>query len=193
MIVTIDTKGFDRLHNMLAAAGPKARDAIRRALNHTGAKAKTQMIRALTAQTGLKRGVIVRALKVSRAVHGGDMSSPGSGGLAFAIRSAGGNIRLKFFGARETRKGVTAAPRGQRQLYAGAFIKGGRFPRRVTLKFGGNVYRRAGGSRLPIQQIRSGVFIPEEMVEGASRDAFLGTVESSLPARLSHELLRILG
>jgi hypothetical protein len=193
MIVTVKTEGLDRLANMLAAAGPKARDAIRRALNHSGMKARTQMIRALTAQTGLKRAVIVRALKVSRAVHGGDMASPGSGGLTFAIRSAGGNIRLKFFGARETRAGVSAAPRGQRRTYPGAFIKGGRFPRRVPLKLGGNVFRRIGPGRRPIAQIRSGVFIPEEMVEGASRDAFLGTVESSLPARLSHELLRILG
>ncbi|GJE45316.1 hypothetical protein [Methylobacterium soli] len=44
--------------------------ALTRALNHTGDKARTQMTRALTAQTGLKRTVIVKALRVTRASPG---------------------------------------------------------------------------------------------------------------------------
>lgn len=191
--VRIGAEDFARLGNMLAAAGPKARHAQRRAINRAGDMARTQMIRALTAQTGLKRAVIVRALRVSRAVHGGALDGVGSGGLSYAIRSRGGDVSLKFFGARETRKGVSAAPFGKRRVFASTFIKGGRFPNRVALKMGGQVMARVGGARLPIQAQDSGVIIPEQMVEGATRAAFFSTVERVLPDRLAHELARILG
>jgi hypothetical protein len=59
--------GFDRLANLIGAAGKQAPMALQRAINHTGDKAKTAMVRSLTAQTALKRQVIVRALKVTRA------------------------------------------------------------------------------------------------------------------------------
>jgi hypothetical protein len=63
---------------------------------------------ALVSQTGLKRGTLVRAVK----------GSAGPGGYVF--KSHGGNIRLKFLGARETKKGVSAAPWNKRQIFAGA-------------------------------------------------------------------------
>ncbi len=195
MIVQVDAAAFMRLSNMLGAAGAGARHAIRRAINHTGDRAKTQMIRALTAQTGLKRGVIVRALRVTRAAHGGALDGAGSGALSYAIRSKGGNIALKHFRARETRAGVSAAPLGRRQVFAGTFIKGGAFPKRVALsKGGGHVFRRvAGARRLPVEKVRSGVFIPEQMTEGATADAFHAMVNAALPARMEHELGRIIG
>lgn len=185
MIVSVDVAGLDRLANLLGAAGNQAPHALRRAVNHTGDKARTVMVRTLTLQTGLKRGVIVRAMKVNRANFGS---------LVYAIRSKGGNVSLKFFGARETRSGVSAAPKGQRRIYAASFLKGGRFPKRVPLQMGGHVFIRTGGApRLPIQKVKSGVYIPNEMVEGATRSAFLSVVSASLPARVEHELMRVLG
>lgn len=193
MIITVDAASFIKLSNMLGAAGAGARHAIRRAINHSGDKAKTQMTRALTAQTGLPRQVIVRALRVSRAAHGGDMASAGAGALSYAIRSRGGDIALKFFKPRETRQGVSAAPFGKRTIFASAFTRGGHFPNRVTLSMGGHVMRRVGGARLPIAVADSGVIIPEQMVQGETEAAFHAAVQSSLPARLEHELLRVLG
>lgn len=179
----VDTSSIERLAEKLKAAQTEVPTALARALNHTGDKTRTQMIRALTAQTGLKRKVIVKALQKRIA---------GSGSLAYVIKSKGGNIRLKYFDARETRKGVTAAPWGKRRLYPGAFIKGGRFPNRVALNLNGQVFMRTGKARLPIHVIRSGVFIPKEMVSGATEAAFNTTSESEFPARIEHELSRML-
>ena len=95
----IDMAQFPQLANAFAAAGDQAIVAIRRAVNHTGNKARTQIIRALVVQTGLKRGVIVRAVK-TRTAHAGSAS--------YTLTTRGGNIRLKYFDPRETKAGVAA-------------------------------------------------------------------------------------
>jgi hypothetical protein len=180
----VDVSEFIDLERTFRQAGPKAPGAIRRAVNRTGAMADTQVVRMLTAQTGLKRKVIRKAVRRVPA---------SAGGMVYILRASGGNVGLKYFGARETRKGVTAAPWGKRRLYPGAFIKGGRFPRRVAIKaYGGAVLYRSDGARLPIKAIKSGLFIPQEMVTGATAAAFKATVRTVLPRRLAHELGRIL-
>lgn len=183
--VKADAAQLQRIANLIGAAGKNAPAAIARAVNHTGDKARTQMTRALTVQTGLKRQTIVRALRVTRA----SQSS-----LSYGIRSAGGDVSLKYFGARETRAGVSAAPWGRRRVYAGTFLKGGRFPRRVAItKLHGQVMERTGAGRLPIAKQKSGLFIPQEMVTGATAAAFREVAERDLPDRLAHELLRVIG
>jgi hypothetical protein len=172
-----------RISNALHAAGSQVPLILNRAINHTGDKALTQMRRVLVGQTGLKRKTIVRAVKATKAFGAG----------AYTIRSKGGNIRLKFFAARETRKGVSAAPWNSRRIYAGTFMKGGRFPNRKALNLGGAVLKRVGSSRKPLTTIKSGLFIPEEMVTGQSEAAFFGTVDRDLPGRIAHELYRVLG
>lgn len=189
LFVTLDASALERLGNQIGAAGKGAPLALARAINHTGAKARTQMIRALVPQTGLKRRVIVKALRESKA-------SPGA--LTYAIRSHGGNVRLKYFGARETRQGVSAAPWGHRSVYAHTFMKAGWWPTRVTKNnWNGQVFERAGSKTASgmarFEVVRSGLFIPDEMVQGASAAAFNATAASDLPARLEHELGRILG
>lgn len=181
--VGVDFSQFRALANAFAAAGDQAPHAIRRGLNRTGDKVRTQVKRALVPQTGLKAGVINRAIKTKRASYGR---------LAYEIKSRGGNISLKYFGARETRSGVSAAPRGQRQIFPGSFVKGGRFPRRVALKLGGHAFKRTGKGRLPIEKQKSGVFIPDEMVSGASAQAFYATARQHLPADVGRELYAIL-
>lgn len=183
MRVRIDVSAFGKAGARFRQAGKKGPIAMARALNHTGDKVRTQMIRALVPQTGLKRKTIVKALVKNRA---------GAGSLVYVIKSRGGDISLKHFAARETRKGVTAAPRGQRKLFASAFVKGGRFPNRVGLGLGGHVFARVGKSRTPIKRLKSGVFIPAEMVKGATKEAFDRTVASELPKRINHELSRLI-
>jgi len=82
----------------------------------------------------------------------------------------GGFVRLKYLAPRETRAGVVAKPFGQPQLFAGAFMKGGRFPKRVVApKLKGHVWQRLNTSGTRLTQVRSGVRIPHEMTSSASR------------------------
>lgn len=180
----IDLSGFKKAAEQLAHGAEASPAAVRRAVNHTGDKARTQMRRALVDQTGLKRKVIVKALKTRKI-------SAKTGG-SYTILSRGGDVRLKFFGARETQAGVSAAPWNKRQLFARTFIKGGKFPGRVKLNMGGNVFVRVGSDRFPLKTVHSGLFIPKEMVTGHSAEAFDRVVASDLIDRIAHEILRSL-
>jgi hypothetical protein len=181
--IMIDASSLKRVSNLLHSAGKNAPLAMIRAVNHTGDKARTQMRRVLVTQTGLKMKTIRKAVTSKRAFNGG----------AYEIKSRGGNVRLMFFGARETHKGASAAPWNKRQVYPGTFMKGGLFPNRKGMVAGGTVVRRVGKKRYPLHGVKSGLFIPTEMVTGSSEAAFYSTVESALPDRLAHELYRVLG
>lgn len=181
--IKYDLSQFTNISNALHAAGSKMPLVLNRAINHTGDKALTQMRRVLVDQTGLKRNILVRAVKGTKAF----------GPRGYVIRSRGGDIRLQFFGARETRKGVSAAPWNERRIYAGTFTEGGRFPNRKALNLGGVVLKRVGKGRKPLKTIRSGLFIAKEMVSGQSEAAFYATVDRDLPGRIAHELYRVLG
>lgn len=177
---TGDLKRFD---NQIKALGKEAPKALQRAVSRAGDQAKTQVIRALTKQTGLKRGVIVRAIKVTK---------PSFKDLSYTMESAGGNISVKYFSARETRKGVTASPWGKRKLFAGSFMRGGLFPNRSGLVFSGHAFERVGKKRRPIEKVKTGLHIPEEMITGATEAVFQRTVADVLPKRVAHELGRLL-
>lgn len=165
---------------------------VPRIVNQVGNRSKTQVIRALTKQTGLPRKTIVKAI--------GNPGTARPGKLSYEMTTRGGDIRLKYFNAKETKKGVTASAFGKRTLYEGAFMKGGRFPRRVTVQqFNGHVYRRFGfGSRRDgskgdmLYQVRSGVFIPKELTTGETRAAFLRTAEPLLKQRIDAAIMKLL-
>lgn len=147
-------------------------ELLPREINKVGARAKTQLVRNLTKQTGLPRRTIVKAV--------GHPEKAKPSRLLYEMRTKGGEIRLKFFSPRETRKGVSAKPFGKRKVFPGTFMKGGRFPNRVEVPaFHGHVMKNLGrgirwdgtsGSRLTF--VRSGVFIPHEMVKGGSVAGF---------------------
>ncbi|MTV33028.1 hypothetical protein GJ654_18775 [Rhodoblastus acidophilus] len=191
--IRIDASQLTTLGNLLGAAGEKSQTAIMRALNHTGKKARIAMVRALVPQTGLKNKTIKKALGQHTAYDG---RSGGAARGAYVIKSKGGNIRLKFFKPREGGDGVDASPWNAQHHYAGGFTKvGGGFGkkrRKKTKKFGGNVMRRVGGSRKPLEVVKSGLDIPDEMVTGASASSFYSTVQSDLMPRVFHELLRVI-
>ena len=160
----VDASAFARLGNAWQVAGKNGPVALAWGINAVGRKALTQMRRALVGQTGMRYGVFVRALRAKNA---------SANNLEFRITSRGGNVRLKFFSPKETRAGTTATPWNRRTLYGGAFMKGGQFPGRVPLRMGrGNVFKRLGRSRLPIKVMRSDLYIPDEMITGASKASF---------------------
>ena len=188
--VTVSAAQVREMRATIEAIGKNAEGAIARAVNHTGDKAKTAVTRALVAQTGLRRKTIVAFLNVRRA-------SGAKGTATYSLRGRGGNISLKYFGARETQAGVSAAPAGHRMVFAGTFMKAGRFPNRVDKpNWNGQVFRRAGGTtstgRAKFEKVVSGVYLPEQLVTGASAKAFRQVVASDLPARLDHELRRVI-
>lgn len=156
-----------------------------RIVNQVGDRSKTQVIRALTKQTGLPRKTIVKAVGDPRRANGRQLS--------YEMVTRGGNIRLKYLAPRETRPGVTAIPWGKRTLFAGTFMKGGKFPnRKVVAKFDGHVFRRLNASGTKITQVRSGMFIPVEMTRHATRDAFERTAAPLLQIRIDAALRKLM-
>ncbi|MGQ2968905.1 MAG: hypothetical protein ACT6RF_09170 [Allorhizobium sp.] len=192
-----DISGMQRLGNAMGRLDSHQRHLVlQRAVNHTGDKARTQVIRALAKQTGLGYGVIKSAVRTGRAWGAGadaQTFAPGRGSLVYVMSSTGGDISLKFFKARETLKGVTAAPFGKRKLFPRTFMKGGRFPNRKDAKrLNGHVYRPLGKSwRGPVEFQNSGVVIPEQMLQGATAEVFAKAVSEQLPPRVMHEINRL--
>ncbi|WP_186415392.1 hypothetical protein [Pannonibacter sp. P2PFMT1] len=176
-----DLRRFERQIHELNKRFPLA---VARTINQVGRRARTRVERALVKQTGLNREVIKRALVQA------ETAAPGK--LLYSLRARGGFVRLKYFSPRETRAGVVAKPFGQRRLYEGTFMKGGKFPNRKEAKaLGGHVWAR-GSARHKIWQQRSGVRIPEQMITGASAEAFRIEAERVLPERIRKLVLKLL-
>lgn len=179
-----------RFANQLGALGDgKARKVMSRALKHTGRKARTQVIRALVTQTGLKRRTIARAV---REVRGN------ADALTFELETRGGNVRLKYFRARETRRGVSAAPWNKRKIFAGTFMRAGwwKTGRVVKPNWNGQVFSRAGGAtesgmdKFSVE--RSGLYIPTEMLAGQTARSWSDLIDRDLLPRVEHEIGRLL-
>jgi len=173
----------------LAAIGEgKAQLALYRAGKHTMGKARTRVVRALTKQTGLPRRTIDRAVKEI---------TPAASGLTFILQTRGGNVSLKYFKARETRAGVSAAPWGKRSIYPSTFMKAGWWPKRVDKpNWNGQVFERSAGQTRNgmdrFNKVRSGLFIPEELVKGETAAAWKALIQTDLLPRIEHEIGRLL-
>lgn len=184
--IKLDTSAIAGLAPRFARATLTVPEGVARAINRAGDQARTAMIRAETAQTGLSRKTIVAALKTPKRAT--------AAGLTYVIASEGGNVRLRYFAPRETRAGVSAAPWSNRQVFMHTFMKGGQFPNRHGGIAGGKrVYMRTGPARFPVKSGRSGLFIPDEMVKGATAASFTATVERVLVKQLEQELARAIG
>lgn len=180
----IDVKGLTQFNNMIGALGDEAPKVVSHAINRTGDMARTRVVRELAKQTSLPQKTIKKAVKVKR-------SSWRS--LEYELSSSGGDISLKYFKARETRLGVSAHILGKRKIFKGSFIRGGSFKiGRVDLNMSGHVFQRIGNGN-KIEKLKSGVFIPIEMVQGRAAKAFSDVVADVLPRRLDHEINRVLG
>lgn len=161
------------LEKLFREIGNQAPHAIRRAVNWTGDKARTQVTRVLAKQTGAKYGAVRKVLSIHRASYGS---------MTYRIAAKGAHIPLKEFSPRQRRDGVSAAPWGRRVVFKRAFI---------SQAMGGQVLVRVGKARLPVR-IMWGPAIPIEMLKGQSKDVFLLTVATELPARVEHEVSAIL-
>lgn len=143
------------------------------ALNHTVAKARTQVGRAVAAQSGLGYGSVTKEIRQFSA-------SPGR--PEAELKASGGYHRLSEFAARQTGKGVSAAPWGARRIFPHTFF---------IAKYSGGVFRRQGSARFPVKQLW-GPAIPKEMVKDRSLRVWEATLSAELPARMAHEWGRIM-
>lgn len=177
-----DVAGFDRFNHAVHYMTSDIRRAASRAVNRTGDTARTAVRRTLAKQVGLKQKFIARQLNTRKS---------SADNLVYEISSTGKELPLNLFAARETTAGVSANPFGQRRVFSGTFMKGGKFPNRHGNVFHGYVVERQGKARFPIRVVKSGVIIPNEMVKGASREEFEKAVREVLPRRVAHELSRL--
>lgn len=169
----------------IAALNKRYPKVMPRIVNQVGNVAKTAVIKNLTKQTGLPRKTIVKAVGKPNPARPGKMS--------YEMRTRGGDIRLKYLRPREARIGVIAYPFGLRMIFAGAFMKGGTFPKRKTVgKFDGHVMFRPPGQRKNYSYQRSGVRIPVEMTTGATAAQFLKIVAPLLRKRVEVAIVKLL-
>ncbi|MBN9056181.1 MAG: hypothetical protein BGO06_15550 [Shinella sp. 65-6] len=183
LVVSITGDGVRRFTQLARELGDgRARSIYSRAINDTGAKAATATGRALADQSGLAKRVGAKAVK--KRIR----STPAT--LAYEIPVKGGEIRLKYFKARETRKGVSGAPRNQRQVFAGTFMKAGWWPKRVVKgNWNGQVFRRVGNK---FQVVKSDVVLPTEATTGNTAATF-DRGKDALDVRVTHYLRRLAG
>jgi hypothetical protein len=92
-------------------------------------------------------------------------------------------VSLKEVRARQTSKGVSAAPLAKRRVFPHTFI---------AQSMGGHVFERKGKSRFPIHKLW-GRRSQSSSSRRKSKLAFETTVHAELPARLEHEISALLG
>lgn len=183
--ITADVQQLLDVEHLFRQIGNQAPHAIRRAINHTGDKARTLVMRTLAKQAGVKYRDVRKIVTVTRANF--------DRGL-YRIAARGTTIPLSHFGARQTKKGVSAAPWGKRRVFPHTFL----WPRvhgRVFVRTGHKARMlrgpNKGRQRETIRQLW-GPALPKELLKGETAAIFLATVRAELPARVVHEVAAIL-
>lgn len=205
LLITVQGNGLALLEEATRTLGSedRARRAFTRAINRTGRTVGNEAGRALADQTGLPRRTGIKAVR--REV---ERATPAT--LAYVVHGQGGNISLRYFSPRETRRGVQAKPWNSPRVILGTFMKAGWWPKRVVKpNWNGQVLSRIGDGHsynavktnalvrtgvikrrregTKFQKERSGLFIPVEMVQGATAAAWLQGAKRLQP-RIEHEI-----
>ena len=153
-----------------------------RAINDTGKVAATATGRALATQTGLPMRTGAKSVKSQ------DRASASS--LSFTINMRGGQIRVRYFKPRETASGVSAAPRNNRQIFVGTFMRAGFWPKRVDKPQWNRQVFYLVGKKFAVA--KTDVYIPNEAVIGDTAQTF-DQSKDKLDARVTHYLKRLEG
>lgn len=179
--VTITGDGMRRFAKLADDLGSsKTRAIYSRAINDAGRGGATDTGKALSAQANLPAKVGRKAVKKRT------MSKPST--LAFEIHLKGGAIQARYFKPREGRNGTTSAPRGQRQVFVGAFMRAGWWPNRVKKgNWNGRVFYKDGDL---FQDAKTDVYIPKEATTGDTAATF-EKANIRLDNRVTHYLKRM--
>lgn len=162
----------------------QARKALARAVNRVTNTVHGRVIRAIRKQSDIPTTIIRQQIKKRLA-----STSLGQGALEGVIWATGKPISLKHFKPRQTSVGVKAKWGGEWHMLTGAFM--GPRPGVIAPRLGGHVWLRTSSARLPIE-LQYGPSVPEELVRGESARIFEETVATMLPARVMHEVGRLL-
>ena len=107
----------EALRNLGTVHKKYVQKALVTSLNKVGAEVVTQAKRELKEATGLKAGVVAKKIKKDKARKGDE---------TYSIHIKSRYLNAIEFGARQTKKGVSAKIWGKRKIYRGAFIGSGR-------------------------------------------------------------------
>ncbi|WP_332060811.1 hypothetical protein [Bartonella sp. CB74] len=132
----------------------------------------------------------VASAKVKRVKRGVYIKSKATTNFPEAdIVGSGTPLPLKFFKAKETKRGVTYMMFGTKKILPHGFIQGGKFPQRVNLKMGGNVFQRVKGDQFPIAK-QEGVSIAEVMFQSEIASSIAEYANERLTKNIQIQLAR---
>lgn len=138
--LTFELLGAEKFRRKLSTAEREVfPTAHARALNRSIMMIRTRTVRAVARQMGIKQKDVRDRVRITKA-------SPAKQNATAEFRGAAFNIVR--FKARQTKRGVSAAPWGQRRMYRGAFVATINGVRVVMIR------RRRGTRRAPRLPIR---------------------------------------
>lgn len=143
------------------------------ALNRTAANVRTQTSRTIAKESGLKVGAVRAAITVGKA-HWQNLKA--------RVVSIGRAKNLASFGARETRRGISARAYGKRRVYRGTFFA---FARQV-------VFVRETAKRLPIRPV-FGPSVPGVWRQAETQETIRKTIDTRWPINFGQAFRRRLG
>lgn len=117
MEVKVKSNMKEALRNLGNVQKKYVQKALVTALNKVGAEVVTQAKKELAGATGLKQNVVAKKIKKEKAKKGEE---------TYSIHIKSRYLNAIEFGAKKTKKGVSANIWGKRKIYRGAFIGSGR-------------------------------------------------------------------
>jgi hypothetical protein len=174
-----------RYANQLGALGERrGHQALARAVNRTTHTVHGRVARAIAKQSSIP-------VKIVRSQLRKQTVRPGAGGaLEGIVFATGRHLPLKVFRPRQFTWGVRVKLWGKQTRLEGMFIFAGTY-RSGQHVGNGHVFQRVTTASLPIE-MQTGPAVPIEMVRAESAKEFERTVASMLPARIAHEIGRLL-
>ncbi|MCZ2204007.1 hypothetical protein [Bartonella sp. A05] len=183
MKLTIHTKWYSKqvTEMMTMLQAPRLHWALRNAVNDTA-----KQVERFTEQK-VSKVASVQAKRVKKGVYVNTKATVDH--LEADIRGSATLLPLKFFKARETKRGVVYTLFGRREIMPHGFIQGGKFPERVDLKMGGNVFQIVDGDRFPIAK-QTGTSIASVMSKSEVSNAIEHYAHERLATNIRRQLAR---
>ena len=145
-MITVDTRGIRELERALGDAKKRLPKEVAIAINRTAKWTTTQISRQVRDELNVKVRDVKKALSQRGKANASKLST-------VVQLDKEKRLSLKYFGARQTRRGVTAkvGKKRRRTLIPDGFM--GPRPGAVAVRLGGHAYKRTGRGRTPIVKL----------------------------------------
>ena len=173
-MITVSVKDdFKGLARTLDRAQRKAMPKIiKGTLDRTATQTQTTAIKTIAKETGIKQKDVRKSFKVFKSK---------TTALVAVIRVRGNAPNLIRFGAKQVKKGVSAAPWRKKRVFRGAFI--GNLGRTVFVR------KNLGDSRSKIKALW-GPAVPNELIRSHVKRAWRKTIRDRLPINFAQSVNR---